>query len=77
MGKTVFQELESLHMCTSAPMQRECQLLGPAAPLSLERAPLILHQLVPTFSHLSIRMTCLTEHHYYLQDQDDLKPTVT
>ena len=59
---------------TSPHVQRECQLLGPAANLSMERSPLILYQLVPTFSHLCIRMTCLTEHQ--LQGQDDLKATV-
>ena len=49
---------------TSLHMQREHQLLGPAAPLSLERSSLIPHQVIPTFSHLCVRMTCLTEPHY-------------
>ena len=48
---------------TSLHMQRERQLLGPAASLSLERS-LILHQVIPMFSHLCVRMTCLTEPHY-------------
>ena len=51
----------STHVTGKSPhMQKECQLPGPAAPLSMERSPLILHQLILTFSHLCVRMTCLT-----------------
>lgn len=49
---------------TSLHNQGQCQPLGPAVPLSMERSPLILHQMVPTFSHLCVRMACLTEAHY-------------
>ena len=45
-------------------IQGQRQLLGPAAPLSMEISPLILHQMVPTISHLCVRTTCLTEPRY-------------
>ena len=65
-GKTDFWDGDSLQKCEwkSPHIQRELQLLRPAVPLSsIERSPRILHQLVPTSSHLCIRMTCLTDHY--------------